>query len=257
MRSVFLVPVYNQIGELPRLLAELRESELACDELLFVNNGSTDGSAELVHTSGFPWLDVPQNRGIGYAFMIASDWALARNFDVFGVIAGNAKMLPREMPRLLEPLARGECDYVTGSRFLPGGAAPNLPAFRRWAIPLVNLYVAALYGHSVSDATCGYAAYRLALLRRASFDWHAPWLESYGFEYYLRGKVLRDPSLRKREVPVTMRYPTRGPYTKMRAFSGWYAMLRPWWRARFDGHGFAAATQAAATSGSQLERVSS
>lgn len=122
---------------------------------------------------------------------------------------------------------------------MPGGASPNLPTFRRTTIPLVNGYVRAITGASVTDATCGYACYRLDLLRRAQFDWHAPWLETYGFEYYLRAKVILDGSLRWREVPVTMRYPPRGPYSKIRPFSGWWAMLRPWIVARADGKGFA------------------
>jgi dolichol-phosphate mannosyltransferase len=243
VRSAFLVPVYNQIRELPRLLADIRATELACDELVFVNNGSDDGSEDLVHSSGFPYLDVPRNRGIGYAFMIATDWAMERGFDVFGVIAGNGKMLPSEMHRVLDPIREGRADYVTGSRFMPGGASPNLPPFRRRTIPLVNHYVRALYGVKVTDATCGYAAYKIDLFRRATFDWHASWLETYGFEYYLRGKVILDGSLRWLEVPITMRYPTEGPYSKIRPFSGWYAMLRPWAIARVDGHGFRPAAE--------------
>lgn len=239
MRSLFLVPVFNQARELPRLLDELRAETLACDEVLFVNNGSNDGSETMIHESGFDYLDVPKNRGIGYAFMIACDWALARGYDVFGVIAGNGKMLPSEMSRVLDPIRDGEADYVTGSRFMPGGASPNLPEFRRRTIPMVNHFVKAITGVTVTDATCGYAAYKLSLLERAEFDWHAPWLETYGFEYYLRAKVVLDGAIRWREVPITMRYPTEGPYSKIRPFSGWWAMLRPWAIARVDGKGFA------------------
>ena len=239
MKSVFLIPVFNQIRELPGLMDELETTELPCDTVLFVNNGSNDGSEVLIHESRWPNLDVPSNRGIGYAFMIAVDWALARGYDVFGVLAGNGKMRPSEMHRVLDPILRDEADYVTGSRFMPGGVSPNLPAFRAASIPLVNAYVKALTGATVTDATCGYAAYRLSLLLRARFDWHAPWLETYGFEYYLRAKVILDGSIPWREVPVTMRYPAAGPYSKIQPFRGWYAMLRPWLVARVDGLGFA------------------
>ena len=161
MKSVFFLPVFNQVRELPTVLDELRASGPACDTVLLVNNGSSDGSEELVHASGFPYLDVPRNRGVGYSYMLALDWALERGFEVFGTMASNGKMLPAEMPRLLEPVLRGEADYVTGSRFLHGGGSPNLPAFRRWSIPLVNLFVRAWTGASLTDATCGYRAYRL------------------------------------------------------------------------------------------------
>lgn len=238
MRSVFFVPVYDQIDAIRALLAEIRATELPCDELLLVNNGSRDGSQDVVHESGFPYLDIETNRGLGFAFQTAIDWALERGFDVFGVMAGNGKMLPSEMHRLLDPILDDRADYVTGSRYLPGGASPNLPSFRRRAIPLVNHYVRALYGVKISDATCGYAAYRLELFTRATFDWRSPALARYGFEFYLRGKVLRDPSIRWLEVPVTMRYPKAGPYSKIPPLTGWASMLRPWIAARFDGHGF-------------------
>ena len=241
-RSVFMIPVFNQVRELPGLMRELRDSGPACDTVLFVNNGSDDGSAELIHDSGYEYIDVPANRGIGYAFILSTDWALERGYDIYGVLAGNGKMLPAEMPRLLDPVRSGAADYVTGSRFMPGGGSPNLPLFRRATIPVVNRYVRALTGRRVTDATCGYACYRLELFRRARFDWHAGWLETYGFEYYLRAKVLLDGSIPWREVPVTMRYPKTGPYSKIRPFTGWAAMLRPWLVARADGRDFAPPT---------------
>jgi glycosyltransferase involved in cell wall biosynthesis len=241
MRSVVFMPVWNQARELPAVLSQLRAAPLACDTLLLVNNGSADGSEEMVRRSGFPHLDVTVNRGIGYSYMLALDWALAENYDVFGTMASNGKMLPAEMPRVVGPVMRGEADYVTGSRFLPGGASPHLPAFRRRSIPAVNLFVRLTIGAQLTDATCGYRAFRLDLVRRAEFDWHAPWLWTYGLEYYLYAKVLLDGRLRWHEVPITMRYPASGPYSKIRGGRDWYAMLRPWIVARLDGRGFAAA----------------
>src|SRR5262249_35236350 len=133
-----------------------------------------------------------------------------------------------------------EAEYVTGSRFLEGGSSPNLPAFRERSIPLVNVFVRALTGVALSDATCGYRAYTLDLVRRANFDWRAAWLWTYSFEYYLYAKVLLDRRIRWMEIPVTMRYPPKGhPYSKIRPERDWWAMLKPWIVARVDGKGFA------------------
>lgn len=235
MKSVFFVPVFNQLRELPGVLEELRAGGPACDTVLLVNNGSSDGSEELVRASGHPYLDLPRNQGVGYSYMLALDWAFAHGFEVFGTMASNGKMLPAEMPRLLEPVLRGEAEYVTGSRFLTGGASPNLPAFRRRSIPWVNLFARLCTGAVLTDATCGYRAFRLDLLRSPGFDWHDPWLRTYGLEYYLYAKVLLDRRVRWLEVPVTMRYPTAGPYSKIRAGRDWIAMLKPWAVARLDG----------------------
>jgi len=239
MKTVLFIPVYNQIAEFPQVLEELKSIKLACDSVLLVNNGSHDGSEHLVRASGYDFIDLPKNLGIGHSFMRATEWALERNFDIFSVIASNGKMLPEELPRVLDPILQDEADYVTGSRFLPGGAFPNLPKFRRMSIPAVTTAVKILYGKTLTDATCGYKAYRLNLLRSAEFNWRNPWLNTYGFEYYLYGKVLRDPRVRWREVPITMRYPASGqPYSKIKPGIGWYHMLKPWLVARFDPKGF-------------------
>ena len=239
MKSVLFIPVFNQMGELPTVLEELRAQPLPCDTVLLVNNGSSDGSESLVRESGYDYLDLPKNLGVGYSFIKATEWALERGYDTFAVIASNGKMLPKELSRVLEPIAKGEADYITGSRFLPGGDSPNLPRFRRLSIPLVGLFVRLLYLTNVTDATCGYKAYRLSLFKRANFDWRSPKLNTYGFEYYLYGKVIRDGTIRWKEVPITMRYPQgKGPYSKIKPFKGWYEMLKPWVAARLDGKGF-------------------
>lgn len=239
MKTVLFIPVFNQIREFPKVLEELRATTLPCDTVLLVNNGSSDGSESLVRESGYEYIDLPKNLGVGHSFIKATEWALERGYDTFAVIASNGKMLPSELHRVLEPISSGKADYVTGSRFLPGGEFPNAPAFRRLSIPMVNLFVWLLYGVKLTDATCGYKAYKLELFKRATFDWRSSSLDTYGFEYYLYGKILRDRSIRSVEVPITMRYPGgKAPYSKIKPFKGWYQMLKPWVIARFDRKGF-------------------
>ena len=237
-RTVIYVPVYNQVGQLPGVLREIEEAHLPEVEFLLFDNGSTDGSGALIRESGHPFLTISENRGVGYSYILALDWALERSYAFFGAMAANGKMLPSEVPRLLEPLARGAADYVTGSRFLRPGHAPNLPLFRRATIPMVSVMARAVTGAKLTDVTNGFRAFRLDIMRRARFDWHAEWLHTYAFEYYLYAKVLLDPRLRAIEVPTTMRYPKSGRYSHIRPGVDWYAMLRPWVVARLDGEGF-------------------
>jgi hypothetical protein len=183
-------------------------------------------------------VDIPINHGIGHSFEVAFKWARARNYAFFGSMASNGKMLPSEVTHLVEPLRSGRADYVTGSRFLPGGGFPNLPLFRRLAIPAVNIVARLTTGQRVTDATNGFRAFRIGILEAADFDLGAEWLRTYGFEYYVYAKALRDPRIRCLEVPSTMRYPSEGKYSKIRPGRDWLAMLRPWVQARFDRSGF-------------------
>ena len=76
MKTVLFSPVFNQAQEFPRVLDELKSVDLPCDEVLLINNGSSDGSEEMVRKAGYPYLDIPENRGVGYSIIVAIDWAI-------------------------------------------------------------------------------------------------------------------------------------------------------------------------------------
>lgn len=236
--TLIFLPVWNQARELPLVLNELNRFRPNGIDFLLVNNGSTDGSEVLTRESGFPVVEIPTNLGIGHSFEVAFNWARGRGYEFFGSMAANGKMLASEVYRLVEPLREDRADYVTGSRFLPGGESPNLPLFRRLAIPGVNVVAWLATGQRVTDATNGFRVFRLGILEAAEFDLSAEWLRTYGFEYYIYAKALRDRRIRCIEVPSTMRYPEHGSYSKIRPGSDWLAMLRPWVQARFDRSGF-------------------
>jgi len=235
-------PVFNQVHELPILLGELETTAPPCDAFLLVNNGSNDGSEGLIRASGLPYIETRQNRGVGWAIMAAAEWAADNGYDVLVGLAANGKMLPSEMGRVIAPILADQADYATGSRYLEGGASPNLPSFRRRAIPVVNGLVRLATGQTVTDSTCGYRAFRLDIFERARFDWKAEWLWTYAWEPYVYGKVLSSrgaAAVRWAEVPITMRYPEQGkPYTKIKPGLDWLKMVYPFFWARLEGRGF-------------------
>jgi dolichol-phosphate mannosyltransferase len=239
MKSVFFVNAYNEIQHMPAVIDELRNTDLPCDAMLLVNNGSNDGTEELVRNAGFPYIDTPLNQGANAGYMNAIQWALDNEYDVIGGMSGNGKMLASEIGIVLQPLLEDKADWVNGSRFLPGSKMENVPLFRRLSIPFINRFVNTLYGANLTDSTGGFRAFRTDLIRQTTFDWKAPWLRTYGLEYYLYGKVLMTPSVRCLEVPITSRYPKRGtPYSKISPGRDWYEMLKPWVVARFDNECF-------------------
>lgn len=228
MRSLCIVPVFNQAKELPAFIEKCRAG-ISCDELLFVDDGSTDGSTELITRSGFKYLRIKDRRGIGHALILGTKYAIREGFQIVMHMAGNGKMLPEEMPRVLAPLLERRADYVWGSRFLEGGRFINAPKFRKYGIPFVFNQIPLLFtGKRVTDATCGFRAYRLSLLEDCATDWDQPWLFKYEFEYYVLAKVLLS-RFRYLEVPISMVYPpTKKNYSKIVPFISWWSMLKPW-----------------------------
>jgi dolichol-phosphate mannosyltransferase len=137
-------------------------------------------------------------------------------------------MLPEEIPQLLHPILNEDYDYVQGSRYLEGGASPNLPLFRHVGIRLFTRIVNLITGFKGTDVTCGFRAWRLKIVDSPEVNIDQEWLGQYEMEYYLHYNALRG-GYRVCEVPVSMVYPPekRG-YSKIKPFTGWWSMIRPW-----------------------------
>jgi dolichol-phosphate mannosyltransferase len=228
MKSLCVMPVWNQAKQLPKLLDASKAFFGGDNQLIIINNGSDDGSRELIEASGFEYVNLEKNHGIGYALRVGAEKALEGGYEIVANIAGNGKMVPAEIARVCEPIRQGEADYVTGSRFLPGGQYPNLTPFRRWGIPLVvNNVVRLLFFHNLTDATCGLRAFHVKLLADPKVDWKAEWLHRYQFEYYLYAKAIR-LGYRCQEVPGSMIYPKQGEISKIPPIVGWWQLLEAW-----------------------------
>lgn len=202
--------------------------ERTVEEVLAVDDGSRDETPEILRSHDYCTVITHEaRRGIGEAIRSGYRYALERDYDIFVIMAGNGKDDPAEIGNVLEPILKGEADYVQGSRFAKGGVSTGLPAHRNLAIRLFTWTFSLFVLHRFTDCTNGFRAYRTTLLRDERFDWSQDWLTSYELEYYIHYKAARH--YRVKEVPVSKVYREASPdgsYSKMQA-RDWLIALKP------------------------------
>ena len=200
--TVVFIPAWNEEANLPAVLDELSR-RLPATDVLVVDDGSTDTTADVARARGAAVLSFEENRGLregiaaGYAYAAGGGYAFAGRIDADG------QHPVEELARLLEIVREGEADVAVGSRFATG---EGYQAFRyepspsrRFGTAVLRRAMGAALGHPFHDATSGmYAVNARAMpLLAKPYESGAPEVESL-----LR---LREAGLRVAEVPVHMR----------------------------------------------------
>ena len=117
-RMLALIPAFNEELNLARVVRELRR--VAPDlEILVVNDGSTDGTMDLLPTLGIDWLTLPQRVGVGGAVRAGLRYAVRQGYDYVVRIDGDGQHRAGDVVRMLAPVVRGRLDASIGSRFVP------------------------------------------------------------------------------------------------------------------------------------------
>ena len=223
-RVAVVVPAYNERGKIGEVVRKVPRRYASC--VIVVDDCSGDGTDQEARAAGAEEvLRHAANRGVGAAIRTGLHRARALGFEFAAILSGDDQHEPEELPRVLEPLFDGAADLVQGSRWLPGGATPGIPASRRWLTRLYPLLFRLASGFPSTDGTNGFRAFRLGLLDDPRLRLDQPWLDRYELEPYLLYQVVRF-GYRVREAPVTVRYHSRGT-SKMRPIRDGWRILRP------------------------------
>ena len=210
--TLVFIPAWNEEENLPAVLEGLHE-RLPDADVLVVDDGSTDNTAEAAREHGAEVLSLGTNQGLRVGIAAGYRWAFEHGYSFCGRVDADGQHPAPELARLLERVRSGECDVAIGSRFVSGdGYAPYRyrpsPA-RRLGTGLLRRSVAVVLRRPFGDATSGlYAANAQALpLLAQPYTSGAPEVEAL-----IR---LADAGLRVDEVPVNMA-PRAGGESKLR-----------------------------------------
>ena len=223
---IAMAPVLDEERKIGNVVR--RTPRAVADEVLVIDDGSTDRSAAIARDLGATVLQMGRTVGVGAALRAGYRYAVERAYDVAIVMAGNDKDAPEEMPLLLDPIADGRADFAQGSRFLRADANfGDMPRYRRVATRLHPLLFSLAARRWVTESTNGFRAVHRRVLTDPRLDLSPAWLDEYELEPYLYLRAIQ-LGYRTVEVPVTKVYPPRAlGQTKMKPITGWWSILRP------------------------------
>jgi glycosyltransferase involved in cell wall biosynthesis len=200
--TVVFIPAWNEEANLPAVLEELR-AELPDVDVVVVDDGSTDRTAEVAREHGAQVNSLGSNMGLRFGIAAGYRWALEHDYAFCGRVDADGQHPAHELSRLLALVREDRCDVAVGSRFVsgPGYAAYRyLPSpARRFGTAVLRRAMKLVLGRSFGDATSGlYAVNAKALpLLAEPYTSRAPEVEAL-----IR---ISEAGLRLEEVPVTMK----------------------------------------------------
>jgi glycosyltransferase involved in cell wall biosynthesis len=231
-----VIPAYNE-----ELLIEkvVRSMPDFVDHIVVVDDCSIDGTVEVVESlmgeePRLTLLKHEQNQGVGGAIATGYKWARDWCVEVTAVMAADFQMDPDDLPRIVGPVCRSECDYTKGNRLFRGESWDMIPRYRYIGNSFLSLFtkIASGYWH-IADSQSGYTAVSLAALQRIDLDHIYP---RYGMPNDLLIKLnighfrVRDVSIR----PVYNVGERSGIKVRKVLFTIPFLLFKGFWRRLFE-----------------------
>ena len=233
-----VIPVINEGSRIRGQLLRIQAAGLPVD-VIVADGGSSDGSLdpEFVTQAGVRAVLTKTGPGkLSAQLRMAYGWCLRQGYAGMVTIDGNGKDGVEAIAAMVAKLEDG-CDYVQGSRYLPGGAAENTPLERTIANRLIYAPMLSIAGrHWFTDTTNGFRAYSAAYLTHPDVRPFRDEFSVYNLLFYLTVRA-GQLGLKVDHVPVERRYPDDGKVpTKIGGFGSKLALLKETFVAATGGY---------------------
>jgi glycosyltransferase involved in cell wall biosynthesis len=201
-RVIAVMPAYNAERTLAATLADMPAG--CVDEIILVDDGSTDRTVEVAREMGLTVLVHPENRGYGGNQKTCYKEALSRGADVVVMIHPDYQYDSRVIPHAVAFIEMGICDVVLGSRIrsrdeaLRGGMPKYKYLSNRFLTAVENFAL----GQNLGDFHSGFRVYRREVLERIPFERNS---DDFVFDTQFLVQAVRF-GFRLGDVPVPVRY---------------------------------------------------
>jgi glycosyltransferase involved in cell wall biosynthesis len=198
MKLSIVIPCFNERETILSLLEAVRDAPIANKEIILVDDGSTDGTRELLTSLKSEDLRVifhQQNKGKGAALRTGFSAALG---DICIVQDADMEYDPQEYPLLIGPILENKADVVFGSRFQGGRPHRVVYFWHRMGNALLTTLSNMLTDLNLSDMETCYKAFRREVIQSIDIKENR-----FGFEPEITAKVARNKKWRIYEVGIS------------------------------------------------------
>ena len=221
-----IIPALNEAESLREILTRMPSQVCGVDVgVLLVDDGSTDGTADVATAMGSSAVKNPINRGGGAALRLGYDVAVAGGAEIIVTMDADGQHVPEEIEALVRPILEDRWDFVIGSRVL--GSHEKDSVVRIAGVHLFSRLINFLAGTNISDCSSCYRAFKVDRIRE---------LHLVQDQYYAPEAIIdaAKKGLRIGEVPITILRRKFGESKKGRNWS--YGLrfartiIKTWWR---------------------------
>ncbi len=201
MKVTVVMPAYNAARTLEACVADIPRDVV--DEVILVDDASTDETVSLAHKLGLEVVVHPENRGYGGNQKTCYRHALARGADIVVMVHPDHQYDPKVIPQLVAPLREGRCDAVFGSRILGGKAKEGgMPWWKYLGNLLLTRIENFFFGLSLTEYHSGLRAYSRRYLEAMPLEKNSDgWV--FDSEIIAQGALA---GMRIEEIPIATRY---------------------------------------------------
>ncbi len=192
-----VIPAFNEVNTIRRTVEESRKY---VHEVIVVDDGSTDDTGREASSAGATVLRHDSNLGYGAALATGFRYVKGNGARILVILDGDGQHNPADIPKIVEPIIRGDAEVTTGSRFINDDSRGEIPGYRKLGIGMVNKAWNFATKDAMTDTQCGFRAYSRDAIEKID-------IKEVGMSASLEilGEAAQK-NLRVVEVPISARY---------------------------------------------------
>ncbi len=177
MKTIVVIPTYNEAENLPAITAELFKLDINDFQILIIDDASPDGTGQLAkqyaeqrYPGRLHLIQRPAKLGLGTAYITGFKWALEHGADHIIQMDADFSHSPAYIPEMLEKI--GDYDVVVGSRYIRGGELDERWSWWRWFLSwwANTVWTRGILGINTKDATAGFKCWRHSALQQIGLE---------------------------------------------------------------------------------------